>query len=100
MAGGGQKGVGGIEFAGAMMILLGFIGGCTVRGWVAGQQAGDPLKQHQTACEQAWTDQEAGKADEEAVVLLETTFCRQHNSIAVAESQREQQQDLQEAQQP
>jgi hypothetical protein len=100
MAGGGQKGVGGIEFAGGMMILLGFIGGCTVRGWVDGQQSGDPLEQHQTACVQAWSDREAGKADEEAVTLLETTFCRQHNSIAVSEAQIEQQQDLQEAQTP
>jgi hypothetical protein len=100
MAGGGQRGLSFIGEAGVAFFLLGAIGGCTVRGWIDGQQAGDPLEQHQTDCEQAWSDQEAGKADEEAVVLLETTFCRQHNSIAVAESQREQQQDLQEAQTP
>jgi hypothetical protein len=100
MAGGGQKGIGGVEFAGGALILLGFIGGCAARGWVDGQQAGDPIEQHQTDCEQAWSASEAGQADDDDVVLLATDFCQRHNSAAVAEQQVEQRQELQEAQIP
>jgi hypothetical protein len=100
MAGGGQKGIGGVEFAGLMFMLLGFIGGCTVRGWVEDNQTGDPIAQHETDCEQAWADNEAGKADDEDVKLLATPFCQRHVTAAVAEQQIEQQQELQEAQTP
>jgi hypothetical protein len=97
---GGQSGLSFIGEAGVAFALLGFIGGCTARGWIDGNQAGDPIEQHQTDCEQAWSASEAGQADDDDVVLLATDFCQRHNSAAVAEQQVEQQQELQEAQTP
>jgi len=93
---GGQKGLSFIGEAGVAFALLGFISGCTARGWLDGQHD-DPMSRHQHDCEQAWADSEAGKADEDDEVLLATPFCQQNNLAAVAEVQQEDQERVQEA---
>jgi hypothetical protein len=99
MAGGGQKGVGGIEFAGGAMILLGFIGGCTARGWYDGGGSNDDAgSSFDTQCEQAYFDERAGE-DFNAVVLADP-LCKEHMRIELQVRGYEQQQDLQEAKTP
>jgi hypothetical protein len=60
-------------------------------------QDDDPMSQHETACVQAWSDKEQGKAEDDDLVLLDTEFCQRHNVAAVSESQVEDRDEVQEA---
>jgi hypothetical protein len=57
-----------------------------------------PVEKHATECQEAWSDNEKGKADDEDKTLLATDFCDTNNRLAVAEVQTNQQIELQEAQ--
>jgi len=101
MAGGGQKGASflgenNVWIAGltaAVILLLGF-----------GPRACDfgedptPIDEHETACEQAWSDNEKGDPDEEAKTLVTSEFCDTHNRAAIATVKLEDQQKFAEAQ--
>jgi hypothetical protein len=87
---GGQSGLSFIGEAGVAFALLGFIGGCTVRGFMDGSQAGDPMDKYDQACAQEYSDANDGNDETE----VETAILEQPDCMAyVASMKTERRQD-------
>jgi hypothetical protein len=98
---GGQSGLGIVGEAGVAFLLLGFIGGCTVRGFIDGAAPDDPMSAYDQECEQVYADANDGNAETKVeTAILEQPDCMAHIATVKAERQAEQIEQVQEAQTP